>query len=119
METAHLPASFSPKPQSNFRTPVVSQPAPKEPRLGFGRVPLHIRSRRYRNGFAWRLTSKTVLHHRPTAAKKGRGEKKKNNPPGQHIVNEMPYDWKIAEALVSKAREGKGLMKNLFGDLVV
>ena len=52
-------------------------PAPKEPRLGFGRVPLHIRSRRYRNGSAWRLPSKTVLYHRPTAGKRS-AEKKTN-----------------------------------------
>ena len=59
------------------QTPVVSQPAPQELRLGFGLAPLHVWSRRYRNGCAWRLPSKTVLYHRPTAGKRC-GEKKKN-----------------------------------------
>ena len=78
METPHLSASFSLKPPSSLHPPIVSQPPPKELRLGFGLAPLHIRSRRYRNGFAWRLPSKTVLYHRPTAGKKVRGKKKTN-----------------------------------------
>ncbi len=78
METPHLSASFSPKRPSSLHPPVVSQPAPKELRLGFGLAPLHIRSRRYRNGFAWRLPSKTVLYQRPTAGK--RCAEKKNSP---------------------------------------
>ena len=38
---------------------------------------MHIRSRRYRNGAAWRLPSKTVIQKRPSARKKERRKKKK------------------------------------------
>ena len=47
---------------------------------------MHIRSRGYRNGAAWRLPSKTVIHERPSARKRGGGKKKKS----AHTLNPNP-----------------------------
>ena len=49
------------------------QPSPSPPLRSWGldlaRPFMHIRSRWYRNGIAWRLPSKTVIHLRPSAEK--------------------------------------------------
>ena len=55
------------------------QPSPSPPLKSWGfdlaQPFMHIRSRRYRNGIAWTLPSKTVIHSRPSAGE-GCGKKK-------------------------------------------
>ena len=71
----HQPASVRSAPP----TPAY-QPSPTPPIRSWGldlaQPLMHIRSRRYRNGAAWRLPSKTVIHERPSARKRS-GEKTK------------------------------------------
>ena len=70
---------YQPASLRSTRPASTRQSSPSPPlRLGFGLAPLHIRSRRYRNGFAWWLLRKTVLYHKLTAGKR-RAEKKKGD----------------------------------------
>ena len=78
----HQPASVRSAPP----TPAY-QPSPSPPLRSWGldlaQPFMHIRSRRYRNGAAWRLPSKTVIHERPSARKRS-GEKKKKKNAGRY-----------------------------------
>ena len=85
------------------RVPAVSQPAPKELRLGFGPAIMHIRSCRYRNGIAWRMPSKTVIV-KPSAEKRCGGKKTavlstvKYLPNGRKQQKFFHFDRSVTEA---------------------
>ena len=83
-QTAPAPALLmgTPPPSASFCQkrpfPPTYQRSPSPPLRSWGldlaQPFMHIRSRRYRNGIAWRLPSKTVIHLRPSAGKKKSGQ---------------------------------------------
>ena len=92
----HQPASVRSAPP----TPAY-QPSPSPPLRSWGldlaQPFMHIRSRRYRNGAAWRLPSKTVIHERPSARKRG-GGKKKNHLQNKPLLTRK--HWNISASYI-------------------
>ena len=94
--------------------PAVSEPAPKELRRGFSpALHAHPTSRRYKNGIAWKLPSKTVIHSRPSARKRC-GEKKMHVPkcspvPSMSELCIQPLNFPCPNFLAPVFANGKNL----------